>query len=167
VCSIDACGIQRTHGHLPAAVACHLAPLMDKGDVSIEVQLLQQAAPTIAAAALAAQPGRSSRRSSTPQWPDSAVVIGAGDSTEQPHAAAAAGGSSCGDPPVQQQQQQQSLPQLQLHVTLCEVVQAEQAAATLSAVDRAASAGLESLQPGRSSGAMLAAAFEHIMSETR
>ena len=141
---------------------------MDKGEVSIEAQLLQQAAPTSAPAALAAQPDRSSRQSSTRQWPDNAVAIGAGDSTEQPLAAAAAGGSSSGDAPAQQQQQQQqSLPQLQLQVTLCEAVQAEQAAATLSAVDRAVSAGLESLQPGRSSGAMLAAAFEHIMSETR
>jgi hypothetical protein len=64
---------------------------------------------------------------------------------------------------AQQQQQQQ----LQLHITLLQPAEANAAAAALSAVDRAASAGLESLQPGRSSGALLAAAFEHIMSETR
>jgi hypothetical protein len=139
---------------------------MDKGEVSIEVQLLQQAAPTsTAAAASGAQPERSSRRSSTPQWPDNAVATSSAGCSAELGAAAAAGGSSSGDPTAQQQQQ--PLPQLQLQVTLCEVVQPEQAAATLSAVDRAASAGLESLQPGRSSGAMLAAAFEHIMSEAR
>lgn len=148
-------------------MACHLAPLLDKGEVRIQAQLLQQAeATTAAAVAPGAQPDRSSRRSSTPQWPDDAEADGCDCSSEQqqPAAVTAAGGSSSSDPRAQQQQ---PLPQLQLQVTLCEAVQPQAAAAVLSAVDRAAAAGLESLQPGRSSGVMLAAAFEHIMSETR
>jgi hypothetical protein len=79
-------------------------------------------------------------------------------------AAAANPGSTLAQPQVNQQQQQQLL---QLQVTLLQPAEPQAAAATLSAIDKAAAAGLDSLQPGRSSGAMLTAAFEHILSETR
>jgi hypothetical protein len=68
------------------------------------------------------------------------------------------------DVPEQQQQQEQRL--LQLQVVVLPEARPDAAAAALAAVDRAASAGLDSVAPGRSSGAMLAAAFEHIISET-
>jgi hypothetical protein len=69
--------------------------------------------------------------------------------------------------PAQQQQQEQEQRLLQLRVMVSPEASPDAAAAALTAVDRAASAGLDSVAPGRSSGAMLAAAFEHILSETR
>jgi hypothetical protein len=167
VCSVDGCGIRRTHGHLPAAVACHLAPLMDKGQVLTQVTLRQpvQAAAGAVRRAASEPPSSSSRgtraSSGTPHaLDDTAAILGSQDSQPLLLRDPPADPNSSG---AQQQQQQR----LQLHITLLQPADADAATAALSAVDRATSAGLESLQPGRSSGALLAAAFDHIMSETR
>lgn len=147
-------GQQRAHGHLPAAVAAHLAPLMDGSRVVVQAQLAAAAAAPGRAAGAAASLTR--RRSSTPQLQSSPGSQGSDDLLQ--HTAVDAPDDSA-------QQQQQQL--LHLHVTVTCEADPHAAAAALTAIDRAASAGLDSLQPGRSSGALLTAAFEHILQQTQ
>jgi hypothetical protein len=144
---------------------------MDKGQVLTQVTLRQpvQAAAGAVRRAASEPPSSSSRgtraSSGTPHaLDDTAAIPGSQDSQPLLLRDPPADPNSSG---AQQQQQQQQQQRLQLHITLLQPADADAATAALSTVDRAASAGLESLQPGRSSGALLAAAFDHIMSETR
>lgn len=136
----------RPHGHLPASVASHLASLLDSAQVEATAELADEAA----AAADASSSG---------ELPPSEGAAAAADSSSSSLARTGSGSIRW---------------RLKLTIRLagCTTSAAAAAdagpvAAVTAALEAAAAAGIQSLEPGRNNGAVLSASFEHILQQAR
>ncbi|WIA36406.1 hypothetical protein OEZ86_007718 [Tetradesmus obliquus] len=149
VCSRTRAGGMRPHGHLPASVASHLASLLDSAQVEATAELADEAAAAAAADA-----------SSSGELPPSEGAAAAADSSSSSLARTGSGSIRW---------------RLKLTIRLagCTTSAAAAAAdagpvaAVTAALEAAAAAGIQSLEPGRNNGAVLSASFEHILQQAR
>lgn len=174
MCTRSHGGHLRTHGHLPASVSAHLAPLLDSQQITVTAQLVpttvdaddqldRQQQHTVAAAADVSAT-EATEQGNTAQSETPAVTSG---SRQGSTSNTAKSGSSSGASTLARMGSGTWKVKLQILVSSSAAADASSAVDVSAAVELAASAGSDSLEPGKNSGAVLSSAFQHVLQQTR
>lgn len=169
VCTRSPGGHLRTYGHLPASVSTHLAPLIDAQQITLTAQLVpatgtdlsdlninEQEVMTAAVAAAAAA-------STDPITEEPSAVL---DSMQ---ASSSSAGHNANSSASTLTRMGSGIWKVKLTATTITSAAADAGSPldVAAALQLAADAGNNTLEPGKNSGAVLSSAFEHILQQTR